>query len=331
MTCFHPNLMECVKDPATGSLVYRFLGPAASKDPREYGTMDDLASPEIGPSRDHYFFQVPCGKCVGCKIDYSRNWANRMILELRDSGCGIFLTLTYNDDSLPKNGFGDHTLSKRDLQLFWKKLRKAFPDVRIRYFVAGEYGPKTLRPHYHAIVYGLSVASFPDAYVQRFNNLGQPLYTSPALARIWGNGFILFSDVTWHTCSYVSRYVLKKGFGLNEYGDEGVVPEFVLSSRKPGIGLLNYRSYIQSGLTHFSVDGRDGIYSLPLPKAFLSKAKRDGLDIDQINSIMRARSDAAHDSLLSSVLLSEKAYADYLRDCEAELLAKLKGLDERSL
>ena len=96
--------------------------------------------------------KLPCGKCAGCRAQKSREWADRMILELDHSKTAVFLTLTYNDDNLPvklqvTTGQTEMTLQKRDLTLFFKRLRKKFPEKEVRYYAVGEYGKRTLRPH----------------------------------------------------------------------------------------------------------------------------------------------------------------------------------------
>ena len=149
--------------------------------------------------------RVPCGRCLGCRLDYSRQWADRMILELEtNEKKGIFLTLTYNDDHVPvvydcdENGEvvlddkGEassmaYTLCKRDLQLAFKRLRDHLPsDKKIRYYACGEYGNaprsgKYRRPHYHAIIFGIGLDDFPDRSIVNVNELGQPYYTSSKL------------------------------------------------------------------------------------------------------------------------------------------------------
>lgn len=176
-----------------------------------------------------YRFLVPCRKCLGCQIDYSRDWANRMIIELQDNPKAIFLTLTYNNDHLPMTDEGYSTLCKRDVQLFFKRLRRHFDGVRIRYYLAGEYGTRTFRPHYHAIVYGIGLSDFSDLEYRGCNERKDPFYSSRVMSDIWSNGFILMSDVTWKTCAYVARYVLKKqGKSSDFHVSRGSVPEFNL-------------------------------------------------------------------------------------------------------
>lgn len=186
---------------------------------------------------------VPCGHCVGCRLDKSRQWADRMMLELDHSKTAIFVTLTYDPLNVPvacslDDGSVLFTLDKRDVQLFMKRLRKAFSGREIRFYLAGEYGSQTHRPHYHAILFGLSLADFPDLRSVSKNSFGQFLYTSEKMYSIWKLGNVALADVSWQTCAYVARYCVKKlgdDVSCETFESFGVQPEFSLMSRKPGI------------------------------------------------------------------------------------------------
>lgn len=150
-----------------------------------------------------------------------------------------FVTLTFDAEHLPRSG----SVDVRDLQLFFKRLRKRVSPARFRYFACGEYGEGFERPHYHAVLFGLD---FPD---KRFIKMsGQyRIYESELLNETWGQGLAWIGTVTFESVAYVARYVLKKRTGRN-VGDhyttvdgDGVVvgsrlPEFVVMSRRPGIG-----------------------------------------------------------------------------------------------
>ena len=154
----------------------------------------------------------PCGQCLPCRINKRRIWTARMVLESYCHPYSVFVTLTYDDDHLPD----DRQLSKRDAQLFLKRLRKAVEPLRIRYYLCGEYGPQTHRPHYHAIIFGLS-----PAHGQIINNC-------------WCKGFcVVGDDCNDLTIQYVAGYVTKK----ITKKDDGNCPEFALMSRKPAIGV----------------------------------------------------------------------------------------------
>lgn len=189
-------------------------------------------------------------------IDRSREWANRCMLELQYHDSAYFVTLTYNQDHVPISYYADPetgeaqqsmTLSKRDWQLFMKRLRKAFPDDKIRFYACGEYGSTTFRPHYHAIIFGLHLDDLvPVKDVQR-GELGYQYFTSASLQRCWSMvqlngeispiGYVMVGRVTWETCAYVARYVMKKQYGQDAqvYEEFNIEPEFTLMSRRPGI------------------------------------------------------------------------------------------------
>ena len=118
--------------------------------------------------------------------------------------------MTYNDEHLSFSDKGFPTLVVADVQKFMKRLRKHFTGTRVRFYLAGEYGSRNFRPHYHAILYGIDLADFPDLYPRGYNELKQAYYSSPTMERIWKNGFIIMSEVTSRTCAYVARYVMKK-------------------------------------------------------------------------------------------------------------------------
>ena len=182
------------------------------------------------------FVTVPCGQCVGCRLEYSRQWANRCMLELQYHDSSFFVTLTYDDEHVPRS----LTLCKRDFQLFMKRLRKAFPKDKIRFFMAGEYGTNTFRPHYHAIIFGLHLS---DIRPYKRSDQGFTYYNSDSLSRCWSGrdgkplGYAVVAPVTWETCAYTARYVMKKlnGSQAEFYASHNLVPEFTLMSRKPGI------------------------------------------------------------------------------------------------
>ena len=316
--------MTCFVDPDSGSLRYVFEGPAKLSDPLAYGGIDDLET--VG----RYQFTVPCGKCVGCRLDYSREWANRMIIELNDNDKAIFVTLTYNNNNLPLSEFGSPTLSVRDVQLFFKRLRKHFTGVRIRYYIAGEYGSKTFRPHYHAIIYGIGLDSFSDLRMFGYNELKDAYFTSSTLETIWSHGFVMLSGVTYKTCAYVARYVTKKqGFNDDFIVESGALPSFNLSSRRPGIGLLHAPEMVLSGNNMFSIDGRDGVKDVPLPKAFIRHTRNLEEHLEFCNLMQYNRTKDASERLKSNLLFSEKSFKDFLESKELSLMSKFMLLPER--
>lgn len=182
---------------------------------------------------------LPCGQCVGCKLERSRQWAVRIMHEAQMHDYTCFVTLTYSDEFLPDCG----SLKYRDFQLFMKKLRKKL-GVPVRFFMCGEYGEKFWRPHFHACLFG---ACFGDRYPWRRSPAGFQLSRSPLLESIWTQGAAEIGELTFESAAYVARYCMKKITGdmaeshytrLDVTTGElyPVVPEFCRMSLKPGIG-----------------------------------------------------------------------------------------------
>jgi hypothetical protein len=167
---------------------------------------------------------VPCGKCNFCLQARRVDWSFRLCQELRDSSAAHFLTLTYEVE--PEGG-----LVKRDLQLFLKRLRK-LNSQGVRYYAVGEYGTRTFRAHYHAIMF----------------NVDQMVIHQ--LEKLWSHGHVLCGTVTPASIHYVTKY------HVNASGDAtGRAPPFCCMSRKPGIGsryLGTHTKWHRAGMRNFT-------------------------------------------------------------------------------
>lgn len=204
--------------------------------------------------------KLPCGQCIGCRLERSRQWAMRCMHEKRFHRNSEFVTLTYEDSKLPEYG----TLVKRDLQLFNKRARKAFGPFR--FYACGEYGEQNGRPHYHSIMFGLELGD--KRFYKRGKN-GEDLYTSKSLERVWNHGLCVVGSVTFESCAYVARYIVDKITGeraRDHYSivdSDGIVhdrvAEFNVMSRRPGIGMAYYEKYGHEVYAHDSVvvNGRE--------------------------------------------------------------------------
>lgn len=173
---------------------------------------------------------IPCGRCIGCRLERSRQWAVRISHEASTVLCSCFITLTYDDDHLPV----DQSLIKKDMQLFFKRLRKYYKDSKIRYFMCGEYGEQLNRPHYHACIFNLDFSDDRKYYKTVRRN---KYFISENLNRLWGHGFCIVTDLTFEGAAYVARYCTKKITGemaKEHYG--GRLPEYCTMSRARGIG-----------------------------------------------------------------------------------------------
>lgn len=113
------------------------------------------------------YIAVPCGSCIICRKRKASALATRAIMETESCGSApLFITLTYNNEHLPKNEHSYETLRKSDLQLFFKRLRSLLDNQNIshslRYLACGEYGSHTKRPHYHLLLWGFPLSHFKD-------------------------------------------------------------------------------------------------------------------------------------------------------------------------
>lgn len=188
------------------------------------------------------FNNFPCGRCTPCLTSKRKEWTHRLLLEGLQHEEKCFVTLTYNDKSVPQGG----TLVKEDVQKFLKRLRTN-TGKKIRYYAAGEYGGENQRPHYHLIIFGMRCTNFhPErpvkarlrcdcetctairyAWNQRHENL------KDKDSRRWAVGNVDVTEFNRLTAQYVAGYVTKK---LHSTKLEGREKEFSLMSRRPGIG-----------------------------------------------------------------------------------------------
>ncbi len=190
-----------------------------------------------------------------------------------------FITLTYDDSHLPAGG----TLDKQAFPKFMKRLRKKYPNERIRYYHAGEYGDKFGRPHYHSCLFGFD---FGDKTYWT-DRSGFPVYRSPELEKLWPQGQSEIGSLTFESAAYVARYIMKKITGptaADHYGTRQ--PEYTTMSRKPGIGKKWYDTYKCEVYAADSVIVRgkemkpprfyDGLYELQEPEAMeiIKRARR---------------------------------------------------------
>lgn len=197
--------------------------------------------------------ELPCGQCIGCRLERSRQWAMRCVHEASLHPDNIFITLTYDNENLPPHG----SLYYRHYQLFMKRLlvhtaRHTDRPLGVRFYMCGEYGESFGRPHYHAILFNYDL---PDKKLWKLER-GNPLYTSQTLTDLWTHGHTSVGSVTFESAAYVARYIMKKVTGPaaeNHYNtidpETGEVlaertPEFTNMSRRPGIAAKWFDKYM---------------------------------------------------------------------------------------
>lgn len=206
---------------------------------------------------------IPCGKCENCRKRAISAWSVRLLWEQKKCISSNFITLTYDSKSLPVSASGYSTLCKRDVQLFFKRLRKAHAGVgkkserTIKYFCVGEYGGKIGRPHYHIILFNADVTKIQEAWSQRrwyinkveakrrsSNSRGEKgaLYRIVKKAVRQHNGQIHYGDsrgVTEASVGYCLKYMMESKDDSAAPPDYDVEKEFRLMSKGLGVSYLN--------------------------------------------------------------------------------------------
>lgn len=329
------------------------------------GVWQDLLA---NPPRQGPPVKIPCGKCIGCRLDYSRQWANRCMLEAQyhPKDTVWFATITYNNKYVPKVTSVDPdsgkevpalTLKKRDFQLWMKRLRRAFPDDKIRFFAAGEYGSETFRPHYHAILFGLHLSD-----LEPWNKSGNfILYTSKKLAKTWAtcydvdkvksplilaeeswregdyvyepHGRIVVSPCSWETCAYTARYTAKKSntFFPEFFERFNLEAPFTLMSRRPGIGRQYYDEHGESvyDYRYINIPGQEGGLKFTAPRYFDRLLEKDNPELLETQKQLRRQ--FAEQTDAAKEFRNTYGYAERLKVEEAQKQAVAKMLRRSSV
>lgn len=383
MPCNHPLKAWPIGVTSAGKTQYKVTSFSVNHLEKRNGVWYTCNEQFISPYRERSvteFVQIPCGKCVGCRLDYAKQWANRLMLELQYYDEAYFVTLTYDDDHVPRSWYSDPetgeafqsmTLRKRDFQLFMKRLRRWQNELKgdnqvnsscsdtpvsflassnvvsgvsssfsgrlsqcIRYFASGEYGSSTLRPHYHAIIFGLHL---DDLVFYKMNELNQPYYSSESLERVWSIrgdhtpltrlGMVVVAKVTYETCAYTARYTAKKA---NTQGDDffeqfNMEPPFCLMSRRPGIGRQYYDDHPEMfDYSSINIATPDGGKKVPIPKYY-----NNLFDVDQplrSQELKEIRKRMAIQQADIKLMSTDLDYESYLQVVENGLINKTKSL-----
>lgn len=279
MACYHPLRAAYLNTKAdSGKRQVKVFGEANSDNAFVFsdgkGHYDFSSCYSFGGSVWHPLqtFSVPCGQCVGCRLDYSRKWATRLMLELPYHQTAYFVTLTYSDEFLPIGSQGIPTLDPNSVTDFMKRLRsnqsRRGVAENIRFYLAGEYGSQSARPHYHLILYDW-IPPEDDLIFLKYSKSGAPYYRSLSLEKLWPYGFNVVCGVSWQSCAYVARYILKKqkGEGKAIYEQNGIESEFNRMSRNPGIAYQYYEEHASDMLRDHFVQLQDGLRA-PVPRYF---------------------------------------------------------------
>lgn len=292
MTCFHPSVAAWYKPE------YQASRPGSLSKPLFLGLfrgldVDYTASITLPAwiTDKLTLYQLPCGKCEGCRVAQMQQWQFRAECELKNHADNAFITLTVDEPHM-NEVFPFYMVRHRFFQLFMKKLRKGLKTTKIRYIMCAEYGTHTLRPHYHVIVFGW----FPPDYQYFYTGkTGYTVYTSDCLNRLWTNsdgdslGYHTVSVANSQTVRYLVGYVMKKSGSLYY---PGFAPPYLRVSTRPAIGLDWYRKYGDSVFAHSGLNfPNDYVYlgrsKISVPRYYVKKFKENA---DNVDSVMLSNS-----------------------------------------
>lgn len=246
--------------------------------------------------------EVPCGKCVICQHNRLADWTFRILAEKESAVNAYFVTLTYNDEHLP------YFVNKRDIQLFFKRLRKACSSDGLKYFITSEYGETNNRPHYHAIIFNV----FPKniKYYLRMNDLFE---------KVWKNGYTYtVSDVNESSIRYVVKYILKENID-----EEKKSSLFYTMSKNLGISYLDYgrKNNLRNRLSsNVNFAGRKWHLPRYYQEKVFSRGQRQAIAEDTRGSIHDAYVSRCHD---------EAEYQEYLHQTRLNSCAYCERISRR--
>lgn len=369
MPCFHPKKGFQIGLTEKGKPKFKICDWDVTSVYRDekgnwQASYSDISSPRIfigaeyESNRVEHYIPIPCGTCLGCKMDYAKQWSVRLQHEFQmhpDSECW-FLTLTYNDDALVETflpvkppidrlSLGADSLGEacwfpnlypRDMQLFWKRVRKNWPDSKVMYFQAGEYGEKRGRCHWHAIVYGLPLDTRPEVFhVNGVSDLGDITWRSDELEKLWHStldetmplGNVIVGKVTAKSCGYVARYTLKKAKEMWECDFTNRVRPLVRMSTKPAIG----KSFIEAhpeifDVSQFYIPNGSKPFMANHPRYYMKRLEL--VDPERFAQLKKQRSDAgklAFDNLQKD----ERPYLEILRSKELDMQARCANMKRK--
>ena len=226
--------------------------------PRKVGFKSDGKTISWSPktiSKQYATFQLPCGKCIECRLQYAREWSIRCVHEAQMHSKNSFITLTYSDENITER------LDYTHFQKFMKRLRKAYPNEEISFFVTGEYGEKNKRAHWHALIFNWEPT---DGNYKYSNERGDKVYSSETLDKLWGLGITEYGSVTLESANYCARYAAKKLIhGQDQDHDYNPISK---KSQKNAIGKKWLEQFYKDILAGYILhDGK----KLPIPRYYI--------------------------------------------------------------
>lgn len=224
---------------------------------------------------------VPCGRCPPCKLRRVNSWVFRLLQQDLISSSSHFVTLTYAAHSVPMSANGFMTLRKSDFQLYMKRLRKLCPTAKLKYYAAGEYGGKTKRPHFHAIVFGVDDK---EKFYTAWKIDGVPI------------GIVDVGTVTGDSIAYTLKYIDKPGY-MREFSRDDRVREFPLMSKGMGANYLTdeVKAFHKSDVSRMYIT-KSGGHKIAMPRYYQQKIF-DEQEMRHFSRIAEERSEESEEKL----------------------------------
>ena len=362
MSCFHPLTVKRSFDRFTQKYSAKIVPGVRFED------LDALNNTPENRGTFTTYMHVPCGHCVGCLADRSLQWVARCSLEQRMSNYTYFVTATFDDDHLPvKEVFNGRelvptpVLDKREHQLFLKRFRRRFEyeeKPSPRYFMCGEYGDRTRRPHFHYLFFMSDPLPDlrPPTLIETGGKRPPPdVMTCDFLRNAWSNGHISVSPVNPARIAYVCRYTLKKLNALDERAmadqarlcrarqlvdqatgevvgdldDYVLPPEFISYSQSIGGSYADGREFDLAVAGSVPVLVGDKVLTRPLPSSVVRRIERqigeNALDVPQsIKNHLKFKQQRELEG-------TDLPHYRYLEVKESAFLDKLKRFPERPI
>lgn len=291
---------------------------------------------------------IACGECIGCRMDYSRMWADRCMLEAQQYEHNAFITLTYDDAHLPplvectniETGeiFMWPSLVPDELTKFIKDLRRYyeyhFNWTGIRFYACGEYGSEGGRPHFHILAFNMP--PLPDTRYWFTTDQHEKVYHSEILQNnIWKKGICSVGELTWNSAAYVARYVVKKQKGVTKGLVElcgnlvsGLEPEFTRMSRNPGIAHNYYdehkNEFYETDEIVISVRGK--VRTIKPPRYYDKMYDLENADPFVMQEIKDRRAERAKESMRQQLEKTTLNEQEYLAVKERNKIAQVERL-----
>lgn len=201
-----------------------------------------------------FSIKIPCGKCLECLRDRQNEWVVRLFMESKYHSNILFFTLTYSPQSVPElvdqDGVVYKSVFKKHLQDWFKRFRQRYKktfgeNAQLKYFITSEYGPKTKRPHYHGLIFGIPLKVFNELALSEWRS--QFGFVDVSEIRMSSDMLQRDKDLS-NVMRYVGKYCMKGEFENPFVEQKKVLPSFRLISKGIGLQYTNdIKNYVLYG------------------------------------------------------------------------------------